>query len=88
MPMPMPAHECSVVPPTWQAAMPVAAVTATASGRIFHLSLRREMISRRRTDFPVPVRARAHAPPLEIVSRTDQRRKASEADEGTHRPSP
>ena len=37
------------------AAMPVEAVTATASWRFLNFSLREVMISRRRTDFPVPV---------------------------------
>ena len=55
-PIPIPAKEWIVVPPTLQAAIPVEAVTATASDRPLCLRLRAEMISRRRTDFPVPAR--------------------------------
>lgn len=59
--------------------MPVAAVTATASGRIFHLSLSWVMISRSRTDLPVPEGgARIHSDQL-------QQDHSDEAGE-THRP--
>ncbi|KAF8267803.1 hypothetical protein EI94DRAFT_1729461 [Lactarius quietus] len=54
IPRPIPANEWIVTPPMLQAAMPVEAVTATASG-VLTYSLRRVlMISRRRTDLPVP----------------------------------
>ena len=55
-PWPIPANECSVTPPMLQAAMPVGAVTTTASGRFSsrYFSLRSEMMRRRRKDLPVP----------------------------------
>lgn len=43
-----------VVPPMLQAAIPVEAVTQTASGRERCLILRFAIISRSRTDLPVP----------------------------------
>lgn len=48
----IPAHEWRVTPPILRAAIPVEAVTATASGEV---SRRSFIISRKRTDFPVPV---------------------------------
>ncbi|KAI0047662.1 hypothetical protein FA95DRAFT_1463630, partial [Auriscalpium vulgare] len=50
-PRPIPAHECSVVPPIFTDAMPVDAVIASLSG--LPGSLRALIISRRRTDFPM-----------------------------------
>jgi hypothetical protein len=44
-----------VTPPMLQAAMPVEAVTATASGLAMYFLRRDLMISRKRTDLPVPV---------------------------------
>lgn len=55
IPMPIPANEWIVTPPMLHAAMPVEAVIATASGDFEYLLRRTLMISRRRTDFPVPV---------------------------------
>lgn len=54
LPRPMPENEWIVDPPMLQAAIPVDAVTATASERPLNLTLRALMISRKRTDFPVP----------------------------------
>ncbi|KAI0047667.1 hypothetical protein FA95DRAFT_1492219 [Auriscalpium vulgare] len=51
-PRPIPAHECSVTPPMFKAAMPVDAVVTSLDGSCG--SLRTLMISRRRTDLPVP----------------------------------
>ena len=52
--MPMPEKECIVMPPILQAAIPVEAVTATASGH-FVCSLRLlQIISRNKTDLPLP----------------------------------
>ena len=42
------------VPPTFEAAMPVLAVTATASGVLAYFLLKEAMIAFRRRDFPVP----------------------------------
>ncbi|KAF2197020.1 hypothetical protein GQ43DRAFT_357397, partial [Delitschia confertaspora ATCC 74209] len=53
-PSPIPAKLCSVTPPMLQAARPVDAVTATRSGSRMNFFRNSEMISRRRTDFPVP----------------------------------
>jgi hypothetical protein len=55
-PSPMPAKEWIVTPPMLQAAMPVGAVTTTASDRpaAACLSLRPAMMRRRRKDLPVP----------------------------------
>lgn len=64
VPRPIPEKEWIVVPPMLQAAMPVEAVTATASPAAPYLRLRDEMISRRRTDFPVPALDPASAPPI------------------------
>lgn len=55
-PSPMLANEWIVVPPILHAAMPVDAVTATASVLPRYLRLSEAMISRRRTDLPVPAR--------------------------------
>ncbi|KAI0344110.1 hypothetical protein BDW22DRAFT_1305332, partial [Trametopsis cervina] len=49
-PSPIAAHECSVLPPTLTAAIPVEAVTAN----FISFSLHHRMISRSRTDLPVP----------------------------------
>lgn len=49
-PRPMPAQECRVQPPMFTAAIPVVAVIAISPP----LSRQCVMISRRRTDFPVP----------------------------------
>ncbi|KAF9243747.1 hypothetical protein BU15DRAFT_42519, partial [Melanogaster broomeanus] len=50
-PMPIPAHECNVVPPILTEAMPVEAVTASLEWPRPPQTL---MISRSKTDFPVP----------------------------------
>lgn len=52
---PTPPNECKVVPPMLQAAIPVDAVTAMASGLFTCFFFRPAMISRSRTDLPVPV---------------------------------
>ncbi|KAJ7022867.1 hypothetical protein C8F04DRAFT_879473, partial [Mycena alexandri] len=54
LPSPMPPKEWIVMPPMLQAAMPVDAVMATASAALLCVFLSVLMISRRRTDFPVP----------------------------------
>ncbi len=54
VPSPTPLNECSVCPPMLHAAMPVDAVTATASALRTCFLRRLPMISRRRTDLPVP----------------------------------
>lgn len=54
LPRPIPAKLWIVVPPMLQAAIPVEAVTATASGRLTCLLRRSLMICLRRTDLPVP----------------------------------
>ena len=51
---PHPPKECKVTPPMLHAAMPVEAVTATASGADMYFLRSDLMISRRRTDLPVP----------------------------------
>lgn len=51
---PAPPNECNVIPPMLQAAIPVEAVTATASGALEYFLRSDLIISRRRTDFPVP----------------------------------
>ena len=56
MPKPTPPNECRVTPPMLQAAIPVEAVTATASADAAYFLRRLFMISRRRTDFPVPIK--------------------------------
>ncbi|KAJ7022119.1 hypothetical protein C8F04DRAFT_903065, partial [Mycena alexandri] len=53
LPSPMPPKEWIVMPPMLHAAMPVDAVMATASAALC-VFLSVLMISRRRTDFPVP----------------------------------
>ncbi|KZT06266.1 uncharacterized protein LAESUDRAFT_604359, partial [Laetiporus sulphureus 93-53] len=50
-PSPIPAHECNVDPPMFTEAIPVAAVTARVRSPRPPQYL---MISRSRTDFPVP----------------------------------
>lgn len=52
---PTPPKECNVVPLMLQAAIPVEAVTATASGDFECLDRSVRMISRSRTDLPVPI---------------------------------
>lgn len=51
---PTPPNECKVTPPMLQAAIPVEAVTATASGFLAYLFRKLWIISRSRTDLPVP----------------------------------
>lgn len=51
---PTPPNECKVTPPMLQAAIPVEAVTATASGFLAYLFRKPWIISRSRTDLPVP----------------------------------
>lgn len=51
---PAPPNAWSVTPPMLQAAIPVDAVTATASFVLAYFFLRATMISRSKTDFPVP----------------------------------
>ncbi|KAF8578229.1 hypothetical protein K439DRAFT_1306840, partial [Ramaria rubella] len=53
-PKPIPPNECKVTPPTLQAAIPVDAVMATASSVLENFLRRLLMISRSKTDFPVP----------------------------------
>jgi hypothetical protein len=53
-PIPIPPNECSVTPPILQAAIPVDAVTATASTERQYFFFKERMISLSRTDFPVP----------------------------------
>jgi hypothetical protein len=53
LPKPIPANECTVLPPMLRPAIPVEAVMAMDSGK---RSRSKRMISRRRTDFPVPAR--------------------------------
>lgn len=53
---PAPLKLCRVTPPILQAAIPVDAVTATASADWPRFPRRLRMISRKRTDFPVPYR--------------------------------
>ena len=45
----------SNAPPTFEAAMPVLAVTATASGVLAYFRLKEAMIAFNSKDFPVPV---------------------------------
>lgn len=52
---PAPPKECRVTPPMLQAAIPVEAVTATASAAVAYFFRNDLMISRSKTDFPVPV---------------------------------
>lgn len=51
---PAPPNACSVTPPMLHAAIPVEAVTATASFVFAYFFFRAMIISRSRTDFPVP----------------------------------
>ena len=51
--MPMPAHECNVVPPMFTEAMPVDAVIARVGEP---LPPQASMMARSRTDFPVPTK--------------------------------
>lgn len=48
-------HECTVIPPMLDAAIPVEAVTATTCGVFACLRCSAEMIARSRCDLPVPV---------------------------------
>jgi hypothetical protein len=52
---PTPPNECNVIPPILQAAIPVDAVTATASGLFACFFLSPAMISLSKTDLPVPM---------------------------------
>ena len=52
-PIPIPAHECSVVPPIFTAAIPVDAVIARPG---LPLPPHASMMARSRTDFPVPTK--------------------------------
>ena len=51
--MPMPAHECSVVPPIFTEAIPVDAVIARVG---LPLPPQASIMARSRTDFPVPTK--------------------------------
>ena len=51
LPIPIPAHECSVTPPIFTAAIPVDAVIPSEDDAEPPLNW---MISRSKTDFPVP----------------------------------
>ncbi|KAJ3881226.1 hypothetical protein F5051DRAFT_397875 [Lentinula edodes] len=67
LPRPMPAQECTVDPLILIPAIPVLAVTATSS----FLDRRTLMISRKRTDLPVPAGpVKKTLPPALTVSRT------------------
>lgn len=69
MPRPIPEKEWIVIPPTLQAAMPVEAVTATASAEPLCLRFSEVIISRKRTDFPVPTGVRCGGQGSKLLSR-------------------
>lgn len=54
VPKPIPAKEWTVIPPMLHAAIPVDAVTAMESSLLTNFLRKAAIISRRRTDFPVP----------------------------------
>ena len=67
IPSPTPPNECRVVPPMLHAAMPVEAVTATASGAVTNFFRSAAIISLSKTDLPVPVECKMIGLPHELA---------------------
>lgn len=66
VPRPMPAKEWIVIPPILHAAIPVDAVTAIESSFPANFLRKAAMISRSRTDFPVPESLRSSVVEREV----------------------